>query len=1547
MDDSTPTAELRHVRKGSVQKVRGLRRTAVKADDIQNEESSQHHHGHGEKDPSILTACASASINFLLMFGLCCAYGIIMFEDDYNSRHRGLGVKMNLCSALIMGLLLSAFSKVGCAIGGPDLNPVVFLGMFVQGISTSVAKQLGLAFPDEDGRRLLDGCADIWDPHDPMLRQLGGGGSKSNVEWCTGYHYEKYSVECDKYHEQLRATTIFAVAFSSGILGCLFFCLGKWKMTRFVAYVPTNIMEAFLSCVGYKVFKYALKFCKYKPQQFVPAACVGVPLYFMKAMHIGNPAVVIPSVLLIPLAIFYVILYGAGGTVYSAREAGWMFDTLENVDFWTVWTASLGNISSINFSAWMSTATDLMVMIIVCLLDCMLKVSSTESKLPVTVSKDYEVQLFGYGNFITPLCGSSVGYMQLKFNIINFGVMGNVKDRRAGAMYAILCGCIFFWTTDMFNYLPRFFLSTLLFFAGSGFVVENLWGSRKYLSVSEWLQNIVILGVFVMLQSLLYAVIVGGLIAGATFIIRCANVPCISGKARAGGEGKTLMKRGVVFQKKLQHVANCWLLVINLKGYIFFAAAQKLIGEITQRLEWEAAHIPEFQRLHWIIFDCTQLEGLDSSASKAFGKLATVAKHFHLEVIWSRVDAQLMGGLQACGTITDDHQLYASLADARNSVENAIQEYIYDQEEKWQSLHPLFNLAHQMVRDRMALEPFEDMLKLDMARSGCPWDYCTRVEMHAFHTLLWRTGELRKTIFLVHSGKVGMFTNIPADMSNGEWPLPVAVFGRGMLLNHEAFRKVPTWFHAVAIEDGELLCWTEVGWTAMSRECPAMASSVLHAMLKQEEDCEVSRGAVAPGGPPGNKKGNQAEVELCRSSETSGCLDQLVTEHMVPRKPPPLLGEEDLLPYLRPLSTAKGLMELGMFDHPGNEPSLRLTNAVMDSIQKDLTTAFHTFRTGEQDNAYLAADKIGEALMYAGVFGLALLHEQPSNLTEAEFIDLGRQLTLAGFSKKQTETLLALFKRKAKSGTMSRTDLATLMRDAIFKGLSMEEVDDLVTFCAGSNARSVDEEEFLACMQRLVRRHEREYFIMQGIRCFLGNAECDDLSDRLTPDMLVQRAVVKLTEEEAAELLWSASFDSCSPEYGPSLNIRMVPLALWPCRVPALKLPPPPRQGPAPPPPAPAIPLPPVLGGPDKVVAVKPRLMTEKQTLVASLFGAGGANGPPPKPLPPVFTHTEGGAGCAILEVLEADGGSDDVWTVPKPSTPPPPSQIVSKAWSQVKTMPSHPLVVPDGAGPDPVWRKMPEEDCGQSNRSTCSQPSCSAKIRSLLADVRTIPSSSVGSWPQIRCQRVAAYIEARSAETLQLQLSEDEKDDEKGDEKRHPKTCRARTYLFLEDPQSSKAAGCWSVGMSVCICISVLTLVLEPLISPSDKKRSPTEEMVWKDLETTFTAIFTLEYLLRLSVADALGDQTWLDFVKAPMNICDITAVMPFYVDLLLGTVQPKQDGEKKKSQDHFRLFRLIRLMRLARLVRLGRLAKKSAHLAPVAVIMVLIWGIFMKHGV
>merc|ERR1719174_2130370 len=181
--------------------------------------------------------------------------------------------------------------------------------------------------------------------------------------------------------------------------------------------------------------------------------------------------------------------------------------------------------------------------------------------------------------------------------------------------------------------LPRFFLGMLLFFAGAGFVAENLWGSRKYLSIREWSQILAILAVFIATGQLLIAVIVGGLLTGMDFIIRYAKVSCIAGHPLKGGEIPMVARQPPLLQRNLQHIANSWLMVIRLKGYIFFASANSVVHYMKNMFA-EQEDLPEYRRLRFMVFDCEQLDGVDASASKSFKKLVEEAGKINIRVLW-------------------------------------------------------------------------------------------------------------------------------------------------------------------------------------------------------------------------------------------------------------------------------------------------------------------------------------------------------------------------------------------------------------------------------------------------------------------------------------------------------------------------------------------------------------------------------------------------------------------------------------------------------------------------------------------------------------------------------------------------------------------------------------------------------------------------------------------------------------------------------------------------------------------------------------------------
>ena len=101
-------------------------------------------------------------------------------------------------------------------------------------LAEEIATQSNLEYPEE---RRLRGIG----------RLLAGG---STTEFCTGDHLKYHVEDCEQYHDELFATTVFAVMVSSASLTFLMIGGGITKLTRFVNFIPTSVMEAFLSCGG-------------------------------------------------------------------------------------------------------------------------------------------------------------------------------------------------------------------------------------------------------------------------------------------------------------------------------------------------------------------------------------------------------------------------------------------------------------------------------------------------------------------------------------------------------------------------------------------------------------------------------------------------------------------------------------------------------------------------------------------------------------------------------------------------------------------------------------------------------------------------------------------------------------------------------------------------------------------------------------------------------------------------------------------------------------------------------------------------------------------------------------------------------------------------------------------------------------------------------------------------------------------------------------------------------------------------------------------------
>ena len=125
----------------------------------------------------------------------------------------------------------------------------------------------------------------------------------------------------------------------------------------------------------------------------------------------------------------------------------------------------------------------------------------------------------------------------------------------------------------------------------------------------------------------------------------------------------------------------------------------------------------------------------------------------------------------------------------------------------------------------------------------------------------------------------------------------------------------------------------------------------------------------------------------------------------------------------------------------------------------------------------------------------------------------------------------------------------------------------------------------------------------------------------------------------------------------------------------------------------------------------------------------------------------------------------------------------------------------------------------------------------------------------------------------------------------------RKAMWDFFENPGSSRLAKAFMVVGVLAILVSILSLCLETVYT------LPHQAKFFTNLEALCILYFTVEYAMRFYATDGK-----LRFVKNPMNVVDVVAILPFYIGLLLTD-----------SVNGLSVVRVVRLVRVFRVFKFG----------------------------
>ncbi|KAL8172870.1 UNVERIFIED_CONTAM: Potassium voltage-gated channel subfamily F member 1 [Gekko kuhli] len=144
-------------------------------------------------------------------------------------------------------------------------------------------------------------------------------------------------------------------------------------------------------------------------------------------------------------------------------------------------------------------------------------------------------------------------------------------------------------------------------------------------------------------------------------------------------------------------------------------------------------------------------------------------------------------------------------------------------------------------------------------------------------------------------------------------------------------------------------------------------------------------------------------------------------------------------------------------------------------------------------------------------------------------------------------------------------------------------------------------------------------------------------------------------------------------------------------------------------------------------------------------------------------------------------------------------------------------------------------------------------------------------------------------------------------------KKCQKYIWKFMEKPESSYPARVTAVlsflfilTSSVVMCVGTI-----PELQVQDSEGKSVEHPTLDKIEVVCIGWFTLEYLLRL-----ISSPNKLHFALSFMNIIDISAILPFYVSLILTHLGARLMELTNVQQ----AVQALRIMRIARIFKLAR---------------------------
>jgi len=553
-------------------------------------------------------------------------------------------------------------------------------------------------------------------------------------------------------------TLVAAIGVSTILTGVLFMLMGYFKLGNLIRFIPYPVIGGFMAGIGWLLFKggigamtdsavtFSQAFSLFAPHlllKWLPGFVLGGILFF--ATKRFRNSLLIPSILVGGVLIFYLILVLSGVTIAQAGVQGWLLGPFKQGSLWQPMTPK--TLAHVHWDVILGHINSMGTIFLISVVSLLLNASGLELTVRQDMDLNRELKSTGLANFFGGFGGSPAGYISLSLSSLGYRL--GSKSRLAGLISASLCGAVLIFGTHILSYFPKPIAGAILVYMGLDFLYEWIYLGWRKLPTADFLIILIILFV-IGVVGLLEGVAVGLVVAIILFILNYSQVNVVK-YVLTGRNYRSNVERAAPYDWILNEEGE-QLHIIKLQGYIFFGTAQKLFDQVKVRLDSSSQ-----LSLRYLIFDFRHVTGIDSSTLNGFEKMKQLCESREITLVFTEISRKLLALFEKEGFLKDAEDVVKIFPDLDHGVEWGEDQILNGKKKGTQETEG--DIDEKNRRDRIfestydalmkALEQqavFEELLK-DMA------EYLEYRDVEKGNILI-QQGEPVPGIFFIESGQV-------------------------------------------------------------------------------------------------------------------------------------------------------------------------------------------------------------------------------------------------------------------------------------------------------------------------------------------------------------------------------------------------------------------------------------------------------------------------------------------------------------------------------------------------------------------------------------------------------------------------------------------------------------------------------------------------------------------------------------------------------------------------------------------------------------------------